>query len=138
MDHLAEKDRPDDDPLTWHDNSVEVYLCPDGNRTCKYQIIVNSLGACYGAKIIVLGKKGSHTDASWGKGVTAKVVRGEREWTAEIVVPLSEFERCDGAFPASFTRARSLDGVKGSGLYLWGPGTLTRFGDSENFGTIEY
>ena len=138
MDHLAEKDRPDDDPLTWHDNSVEVYLCPDGNRTRKYQIIVNSLGACYGAEIIVLGKKGSHTDASWGKGVTAKVVRGEREWTAEIVVPLSEFERCDGAFPASFTRARSLDGVKGSGLYLWGPGTLTRFGDSENFGTIEY
>ena len=138
MDHLAETDRPDDDPLTWQDNSVEVYLCPDGNRTRKYQIIVNSRGACYAAKIIVFGKKGSHVDASWGKGVTAKVVRGAKEWTAEVDVPFAEFERCDPVFPASFTRARSLDGVKGSGLYLWGPKTLTRFGDSENFGTIEY
>ena len=138
MDSLAEKERPDDDPQTWQDNSVEVYLCPDGNRTRKHQIIVNSRGACYSSKIIVFGKKGGHSDVSWGAGVTAKVVRGEKEWTAEIDVPLAELENCREAFPASFTRARTLDGVKGSGFYLWGPETLQAFGDSENFGTIEY
>jgi len=138
MDKLAEKERPDDDPKTWQDNSVEVYLCPDGNRTRKYQIIVNSRGACYAAKIIVFGKKGGHTDVSWGADVTAKVVRGEKEWTADVAVPVSAFDSCLDAFPASFTRARSLDGVKGSGLYLWGPETLQAFGDSENFGTVEY
>lgn len=58
--------------------------------------------------------------------------------TAEIDVPLAELENCREAFPASFTRARMLDGVKGSGFYLWGPETLCAFGDSENFGTIEY
>ena len=138
MDSLAEKERPDDDPETWQDNSVEVYLCPDGNRTRKHQIIVNSRGACYSSKIIVFGKKGGHSDVSWGAGVTAKVVRGEKEWTAEIDVPLAELENCREAFPASFTRARTLDGVKGSGFYLWGPETLRAFGDSENFGVIEY
>ena len=138
MDRLVEKDRSDDDPLTWQDNSIEVNFCPEGNRTRRYQIVVSSRGACYAAKVIAFGKKGGHTDASWGAEVKAKVMRGKKEWTAEIAVPMSEFESCLDAFPATFTRSRLLDGVKGSGLYLWGPETLQSFGDGENFGTIEY
>ena len=56
----------------------------------------------------------------------------------EVSIPVADLEGCRDAFPASFARTRSLDGVKGSGLYVWGPDTLCSFGDGENFGTIDY
>ena len=68
------------------------------------------------------------------------VSRGKRQVEAgtEVSIPVADLEGCRDAFPASFARTRSLDGVKGSGLYVWGPDTLCSFGDGENFGTIDY
>ena len=138
MDKMADKDRPRDDANVWQDNSVEVQLCPSGNRNHRYQIVINSRGALMDCRVVSFGKRGGHTDFAWGANCQAKVDRGVDSWTAELSIPIADLEGCRDAFPANFARCRSLDGVKGSGLYVWGPETLEGFGDSENFGTIEY
>ena len=137
MDKLAEKDRVRDDKDIWQDNSVEVHLCPSGNRSRRYQIAVNSRGALLDRKIISFGTRGAHVDDAWG-ACTVKVARGATSWTAEITIPIATLDGCLDAFPMSFARCRSLDGMKGSGLYVWGPAALRSFGNGDNFGTVDF
>ena len=71
--------------------------------------------------------------------MVAKVEKKADSWTCTIPVPFAAIGgRPVKAVPTSFARNRVVSGIRGSALYIWGPETLTGFGNSENFGTVEY
>ena len=139
MDKVAAKARPRDHGETWADNSVEWYICPTGDRSVYYQVGVNSEGAIFDIKNNSLGTRGGIIDKGWGDGVTAAVEKGEGYWECTIAVPFAAIGgRPAGAVPSLFGRNRVVSGMRGSALYVWGPAAVNAFGNTENFGTIEY
>ena len=139
MDKVAAKSRPRDDGEIWSDNSVEWYFCPFGDRSDMYHIGVNSEGAVFDNRRHVLGVRGSNVDKAWGEGVAATVEKGSGTWKCTVAVPFAAIGgRPSNAVPSCFARNRAVSGISGSALYVWGPESLNGFGDSENFGTIEY
>jgi len=85
----------------WADDSVEIFL---GFGGTYYHFGVNAAGATYDAK----GK-----DPAWNSGFRAVVARGEKEWTAELAIPLDtlvEGGRLPGEWIASFNRSRYAGG----------------------------
>ena len=139
MDKVAAKARPRDHGETWADNSVEWYICPTGDRSVYYQVGVNSEGAIFDIKNNSLGTRGGIIDKDWGEGVTATVEKGEDCWKCTIAVPFAAIGgRPAGAVPSLFGRNRVVSGMRGSALYVWGPAAVNAFGNTENFGTIEY
>ena len=139
MDKVAAKARPRDNGEIWADNSIEWFFCPTGERSDYYHIGVNSEGSLFDNKQHVLGTLGGHVDAAWGTGVVATVEKKADSWICSITVPFAAIGgRPVKAMPSSFARNRVVDGIRGSALYIWGPQTLNGFGNSENFGTVEY
>ena len=139
MDKVAAKSRPRDDDEIWADNSVEWYFCPTGERSVMYHVGVNSEGAIFDNKRLVLGTRGGNMDKDWGEGVAATVVKKDGSWTCTVTVPFAAIGgRPVKAVPTCFARNRAVSGIRGSALYIWGPESLTGFGNSENFGTVEF
>jgi len=62
----------------WADDSVEIFL---GFGGTYYHLGVNAAGSTYDGK----GK-----DPAWNSGFRAAAARGEKEWTAELAVPLDK------------------------------------------------
>lgn len=135
---IVDMKRPNDDPEIWKDNGVELHLCPTGDRKDVCHVMLNSQGSVATQRYAVLGTSGRNTDDSWGKSVRTAVAREANSWTAEIVIPLAEFKKLVTAVPTSFARSRIVADKKGTSYYVWGPGTIEAFGDSSNFGTVEY
>ena len=139
IDKVAAKSRPRDDNEIWADNSIEWFFCPTGVRSDCYHIGINSEGSIFDNKLHILGTRGSNVDKDWGEGVVATIEKKADSWTCAITVPFAAIGgRPVKAMPSSFARNRVVSGIRGSALYIWGPETLTGFGNSENFGTIEY
>ena len=139
MDKVAAKARERDNGEIWADNSVEWYICPTGDRSDVYHVGVNSEGAIFDNKRHVLGTRGNTIDKAWGKGVAAKVEKAADSWTCTITVPYAAIGgRPAKAVPTCFARNRRVNGILGSALYVWGPESLNGFGNSENYGTVEY
>lgn len=71
--------------------------------------------------------------------MAATVEKGSGTWKCTVTVPFAAIGgRPSNAVPSCFARNRAVSGIPGSALYVWGPESLNGFGDSENFGTIEY
>ena len=139
MDKVAAKVRPHDDGEIWADNSVEWYFCPTGERGLAYQVAVNSEGAIFDIVKRRIETGGLDIDKSWGKGIVATVEKGGESWTCSITVPFSAIGgKPVREVPMCFARNRVVSGMRGTALYVWAPEVLVSFGNSENFGTVEY
>ena len=139
MDKMAAKGRPRDNGEIWADNCVEWYFCPTGDRSIYYHVSVNSEGSVFDSKGKSLGTRGGNVDNGWGDGVSTTVEKNAKSWTCRIAVPFAAIGgRPVAAVPSLFGRNRVVSGVRGSALYVWGPESVTGFGNGENYGTVEY
>jgi len=133
MNEIAEKARKHDDPNMWEDNSVEIFLAPEGSGKKYYQLIVNSLGNIFDASYTVIGKD-SIQDLKWESGATARVQKKAKGFTVDVTIPRKNLEPVRGSgFPVNFGRSRVLRSGGHHVLYCWSP-YITNFHDIENFG----
>ncbi len=133
---LFSKRQPDDSEI-WQDSSVELFLNPSGDKKNYYHLLVNPAGSLTDLRCIRSGSK-SEGDATWNSNAKVKVLRGNKRWTVEIVLPFSEMSGFKSdIFPANFNRNRVLDASKGYvKLYTWSPFLKYGFHDIENFGRV--
>ncbi|HUT35254.1 MAG TPA: sugar-binding protein [Planctomycetota bacterium] len=85
----------------WADDSVEVFL---GFGGTYYHFGVSAAGSTYDGK----GK-----DPAWSSGLRAAVAKGEKEWTAELALPLDRMlggAKCPAEWIANFNRSRYAGG----------------------------
>ena len=110
----------------WSDDSIEMFL---GAGAGYHHFGVNALGSTY---------DGRRKDGSWNSGFTAAVGRGEKEWTAELAIPLARLASEGKAerWIANFNRNRYAAGAWQE--FAWSP---TLSGDSHvpaRFGTLVF
>ena len=92
--------RSHDGPI-WSDDSVEIFL---GFGSAYWHFGVNAAGSTY---------DGRAKDGSWNGGFTAAALRGEKEWTAELAIPLAPMlggQALPKAWIANFNRTRYVTG----------------------------
>ncbi|MGN0870190.1 MAG: DUF4838 domain-containing protein [Victivallales bacterium] len=124
-----------DDPDTWKDNSVEIFLDPSGKRKGFYQIIINSRGALTDQYCTALGSS-TQCDSTWNSGAKIEVETYSKGWKAVIRIPLRSFREPlnPKGFLANFTRNRVLNNEQQ--YYTWSPFLSRNFHESKNFGTL--
>ena len=75
------------DANVWLDDSVDIYICPSGNRGKRnpryFRLSVNSLGTRFDEE-----RRRRHWNAPWSAAATV----GEKTWQVEIKVPFSSLE----------------------------------------------
>jgi hypothetical protein len=90
------------DGEVWNDDSVEVFLGVGGTY---YHLGVNAAGSTY---------DGRAKDNSWNSGLKAAAAKGEKEWTAELAVPLESMtgkgKKTQPRWTANLTRNRHVTG----------------------------
>jgi len=78
----------------WTEDVFEVFLSAQDPPRLYYEIEVNPLGAVYAARVDSpeLVRRSMRVDTTWNcRGLSARVARGMRRWSAKISIPLSEF-----------------------------------------------
>lgn len=104
------------------DDSIEIFLLPENDN--YYQIAVNMDGTIFDAK----GK-----EQQWNSHAIVATQKGEKTWTVEVAVPLSDFnlKNIDGVkFRANFYRNNPAKNESGA----WSP-TGKSFHTVEAFGS---
>lgn len=123
-----------DDPKTWSDNAVEIYLDPTGKRQSYYQIMVNAYG-----NVSDLLKDVTKHAANWKWNSNARVkcrIQPGKGWTAEVCVPRKSMPESSGDFVyGNFTRYRPLKNLTEPEQYMWSCLAIG-FGDVDNFGRL--
>jgi hypothetical protein len=79
------------DESVWTDDSLEIILDPDNQRTRLYHLIINSAGVQYDAEGKITPPETSHDDAQWNGKWESACTRGNGEWYAEIRLPFTTF-----------------------------------------------
>jgi hypothetical protein len=116
------------DSATYTDDALEFFLDPLRRTNPYFQMVFNTTGGQY---------DGKGFDASWNgywKDYTAK---GDRQWTAEMVLPFASV----GVSPAEgqvwgFNLARDRYAGGGADLSSWSP--ITGFHDPRSFGGLKF
>ena len=127
-------DRAVDDGDIWKDDVVELVFDPAGDNMAYCQIFVSSAGSFSDQRESAVFP-GSDEGFAWNSGATAKVERGEKGWTAEITLPLSNFAKGIREFPVEFARERNVKGPRCQRLYHWSPSAFG-FSDLPNLGKL--
>ena len=125
-----------DDPDTWKDNSVEIFLNPTGDRKNYYQFIINTKGTLTDSKWYRPGKSSQH-DGSWNSNAAVSVAPIKGGFRITAAIPLSSLPGLKRTgFPANFGRNRVLQ-VQGKAqvLYTWSR-YAKGFHDLENYGML--
>ena len=128
MDDVSCAVRKPDDPRTWEDNGVELFLNPSGDRLTRYQFMLASSGAFADLR---------NGDVTWNSGAAAKAVRTAAGWRATIDIPRKVFpEAKSGGFPMNFSRDRVTK--NGCTFITWGVPDTKDYGDIDNYGIVEF
>jgi len=87
-----------DDSAIWEDDEIEVFLDPFSTGTEYFQLIVNSAGVLYDARLQIVEvpdpagagdtKLVRESDASWSSGLDRAVHIEDERWTIEMALPL--------------------------------------------------
>ena len=124
------------DPNVWQDNSVELFINPNGDNKNFCQIILNTQNS----KTINLSKLEGNIAKHVGTikaGIYTSVNRTPKGFRAAMSIPLKQLKDFDvNKAKFNFTRSRILNIKKDYvSLYIWSP-FAKRFNDVENFGRI--
>ena len=108
-----------DNPKTYEDSGVEIFLNPSGDRKVYYQFVVNTNGALTDYRC----EKGGQTDISWNSSASARASKRADGWSMTLTVPLKDLGKYQqDAFPVNFARGRRLKGKKTAvSSYQWSP-----------------
>jgi hypothetical protein len=118
--------REHDAPL-WTDDSVEVFLRPNGRGT-YYHFVVNALGALYDSR---------EQDAAWNSHARSAALRGARAWTCRLTIPWTDLGGCPAPgseWTANFTRNRRTTVEQ---LSCWSV-THGGFHNTQMFGAVRF
>ena len=98
-------DTEDRDGSTWTDDSNELFIDPSAGRKDYFQLIVNTKGVLY---------DGQGRGGDWDGTGTVKVHKGEKMWSVEFSIPLSELgvkgSPKGQTWTANFCRNRQVTG----------------------------
>lgn len=122
------------DGEVWSDDSVEVYVSPDGDKA--YHFGVNSKGVLLDGR----SSLGDRSDNSWNSGATAKVVV-EKDvcWTGTLCIPLKDLAPASGKGQTwKFNLNRSKPAGDGETFTesSWSAAGLHRYRDASGWGKI--
>ena len=136
FDNVNAVKRQFNDPNVWQDNSVELFINPNGDNKNFYQIILNTQNS----KTINYSKLEGNIAKHVGTikaGVYTSVTRTPKGYRAAMSIPLKQLKNFDiDKAKFNFTRNRILKVKKDyNTLYIWTP-FAKRFNDVENFGRI--
>ncbi len=114
------------DGHAYGDDALELFLDPLRRHLPYYQMVFNTIGTLY---------DGKNMDATWNGDWQARVVKEERQWTAEMVVPFAAFEVTAQAGQVwGFNVARDRYASGGLDISTWSP--LTGFHNPRSFGAF--
>ncbi|NLZ64386.1 MAG: DUF4838 domain-containing protein [Lentisphaerae bacterium] len=130
-DRMLASERKFDDPKLWQDNSIEIFLNPDGSRKKHYQIIINNFG-----NVTDGAHQPGSADWSWNAGAECKtaVVPGKM-WTLEVRIPRSSMEAAQDKLVANFSRNQSIRDETATIRSCWSP-YAKGFHNVENYGSL--
>ena len=86
---LAAKETKPDGPV-WQDDSFEVFLDPNRDRSTYYQLATNPLGTPYTQRGTLEPNGTMRVDTSWNPNWQVKAQRRGQGWTAEMCIPFAE------------------------------------------------
>ncbi len=120
--------RKHDGPL-WEDDSVDLFLDPQGNRKSYYHFIVNPAGAKYedcGGTVL------------WDRYWVAKTGKSQNAWTVEMQIPFASLGICRGNPAAKVWLANFFRERKGVDAQLsgWSPTAGPSFLVTAAFGKL--
>lgn len=134
MKNIIAVKRPRNDPNIWQDNSVEVFINPNGDDKTFYQFILNTQNSVSGSFNQLNGstQKKLHDVKA---GIYTVVKPTPKGFRAAFSIPVKQLKNFDPAKAKfNFSRNRILDVKKDyATLYTWSP-FVKRFNDMENFG----
>ncbi len=135
-DQMLFKKRSNDDPDTWRDNCVEIFLDPEGKRQSYYQIIVNAGGAVLDYQYKVIGKN-TINNIAWNSEAVVKHQKTAKGYTVDVAIPLKNLGKLnENGFPVNFARDRILrDTTDHHEEYVTSP-LQKGYHDIENFATL--
>ena len=137
MDDVLAAKRKRDDRLIWMDNSVELYICPSGDRNVRYQVLVNSLGCHAEVRHVRVGQS-STSDWDWNPDLKVKVGRTKKGWRCDLSIPLSALGEMSNRVPVEFCRTRKLkSGGQYQQLFHTSP-LVDRFGCAADFAEVAF
>ena len=102
---LIDKDRRPDDPEIWHDNGVELFVNPSGDRMTYYHLMLTSANVLTDGKNVY--QSGEPTDWGWNSGAKTSVTRTAKGWDAALTIPLKAFPSFADVVPMNFCRSRA-------------------------------
>ena len=138
MDKLAAKYTGRDNPDTWRDSDVEIFINPSGDRKKYYHFVVNANGALTDYRREVNIKK---ADIGWNSSATVKTEKGAAGWKAEVRIPLKDLGPLAKEIPVNFARCRVLTGGPKETSYQWNPQLGARpakFHEVEQWGVLSF
>lgn len=120
------QDKPDVGGI-WHGPSIEIFLAPGNNRLNYYQLVASILEQRFDQNC------GQPADC-WDSGWLTKVTREEKQWTLEVVIPLSGFgvKQLKKGDVWGMNLCRTAPGRQ-MWTFVWGPGG---FHTPEDFGLL--
>ncbi len=114
----------------WMDNCVEIFFYAEKSKKF-WQVIVNDNG-------VWSSQTRGRVLNRWEQmpGLTAKTVRKENGWTAEIAIPLKALKTDKTDLRFNFTRERNVKGAK-TEFSTWSPlAMIGNWHSPDNYGTI--
>ena len=76
----------------WMNDSFEIFISPEKNKTYCYHIIADSIGQVRDAFCQDNNAGGYKTESIWNSGIQVKTAIGKDRWTAEIALPLGSMK----------------------------------------------
>ena len=137
FDRISAVKRQRNDPNTWQDSSVEVFINPNGDNKNFYQFILNAQNSLTIQKAELLGSHVRNV-GTIKSGVYTNVTRTKNGFRAALSIPFKQLKDFDiNKAKFNFTRNRILNIKKDYNLlYIWSP-FAKRFNDLENFGKLK-
>ncbi len=137
FDRINASKRQRNDPNTWQDSSVEVFINPNGDNKNFYQFILNAQNSLTIHKS-ELQDSHARKVGTIPAGVYTNVTRTKNGFRAALSIPFKQLKDFDlNKAKFNFTRNRILNIKKDyNQLYIWSP-FAKRFNDLENFGKLK-
>lgn len=121
------------------DDSLELFVDPEGRGRTYYQFCINSLGAVYDA-LENPTAIGATATITWDSGIQVKPTVGENYWELRAALPFTSFveetPKPGSTWRLNLCRNRFTE-LEGPPFSAWSP-TMGGFRNPERFGIITY
>jgi hypothetical protein len=121
------------------DDSIELFVDPQGAGTTYYQLCINSVGAVYDA-LETPGAIGATATTSWDSGIKVKCASGKDFWEVRAALPFSSMTKAPpkagSTWRVNVCRNRQAEPEKDS-FSAWSV-TMGAYKNPERFGLITF